>query len=277
MAQAPAPQVEEYISLIGYKNFAFVYFPLPRFGHDTSNIVESTNSIWREIRELPPLQLLDGIYQWNLTTFYELQRIPLDSGNSVLSSAAYRSYKHRETAARGFRVLPSSDTNFLVTMSRGVDFIVDLLVLDESLTLAQILTQNGSCSCLKYHDYIAPCSHAIACIQFLGPDPYKYFHPFHRWNVLKATYHDSIQSITLQGLQPKEGEPLFPPVKKAKRGRPKVARITTNYKIDKHIYHCSVCQQPGHNGRICPNLPVEHRRAQRARDRLIEGKYQVLN
>ena len=50
-----APQVEEYLQSIGYETFAFARFPHPRFGHDTSNIVESVNSIWRDIRELPPL------------------------------------------------------------------------------------------------------------------------------------------------------------------------------------------------------------------------------
>ena len=272
--QRDAPQVEEYIASIGYKSFAFACFPRPRFGHDTSNIVESTNSMWREIRELPPLQLLDGIYQWNLTTFYERYRLPLAPGNSILSNIAYQSYKYRETAARGFRVLPSSETNFLVTTSRGADFIVKLPVLNnEHFTPAYMRIQEGSCSCLKYQDYAAPCSHAIACIQYLGLD-YEYFHPFYRWNVLKATYSDPIRPITLQGLQPKEEEPLFPPIKRAKRGRPKVARIRANYKDKKREYHCSVCLQSGHNRRVCPNQPVEHGRAQRARDQLVvEGKY----
>jgi hypothetical protein len=76
-------------SLIGYKNFAFACFPLPLYGHDTSNIVESTNSAWREIRELPPLQLIDGIYQWTRTTFYERQRVGLGSGNQKFSNVAY--------------------------------------------------------------------------------------------------------------------------------------------------------------------------------------------
>jgi hypothetical protein len=58
-----APEVEEYISSIGYEYFAFARFPRSRFGHNTSNIVESTNSVWREIRELPPLRLLNGMYQ----------------------------------------------------------------------------------------------------------------------------------------------------------------------------------------------------------------------
>jgi hypothetical protein len=184
--------------------------------------------MWCEIRELPPLQLLDGIYQRNLTTFYERQRIPLVLGNSVLSNTAYKGYKYRETAARGFRVLASSETNFLVTTSRGVDFIVDLPVLTEA-PAADLRLQEGSCSCLKYQDCAAPCAHVIACIQYLGRDPYEYFHPFYRWNISKSTYTDQVQPITLQGLRPKEGEYLLPPIMRAKRGRPKVARIRANY------------------------------------------------
>jgi hypothetical protein len=270
--QGASPQVEEYISSIGYENFALLSFPAPRFGHDTSNIVESTNSMWRKIRELPPLQLLDGIYQWNLTTFYERQRLLLDPGNSILSNAAYRSYKHRETAARGFRVLPSSETDFLVTTSRGVDFIVALPAVESLHLLAGVAS--GTCSCLKYMEYMAPCSHAIACIQYLGFNPYSYFFPIYKWDVTKNTYHYPIQPVTLQGLQPPNDlPPLLPPIKKAKRGRPKVSRIRANYKIDKRINLCSVCRQPGHNRRVCPNQPIEHGRAQRARDQLIiEGK-----
>ena len=47
--QQDSPQVEEYLQSISYESFAFARFPRPRFGHDTSNIVESVNSIWRDI------------------------------------------------------------------------------------------------------------------------------------------------------------------------------------------------------------------------------------
>lgn len=60
--QRDSPQVKEYLQSISYKNFTFICFLLPRFGHDTSNIVESVNSAWREIREIPLLQLLHRIY-----------------------------------------------------------------------------------------------------------------------------------------------------------------------------------------------------------------------
>jgi hypothetical protein len=264
--QRDAPEVEEYISSIGYSNFAFARFPLPRFGHDTSNIVESVNSIWREIRELPPLQLLNGIYQWNLTTFYKRRRCRLVPGNSILSNSVYRGYKNRESSSRSYQVLPSSETNFLVTTSRGAEFIVDL---------PEALGQ-GSCSCMKYQEYQAPCSHAIACIQSLGLDPYSYFHSYYTWETTQETYEFPIQPVTIQGLEVlrvNNIQPLSAPIRKPKRGRPKVARIRATYRTETRVYYCSVCRQPGHNRRICPNQPAEHGRAQRARDQLVEGIY----
>jgi hypothetical protein len=93
------------------------------------------------------------------------------------------------------------------------------------------------------------------------------------------TYKDPIRPVIIQGLQTLavSGHFIRPPVKKAKRGRPKVARIRANYGAEKRTYKCSVCLQSGHNRRICPNQPVEHGRAQRARDRLVvEGKYSLL-
>jgi hypothetical protein len=86
--------------------------------------------------------------------------------------------------------------------------------------------------------------------------------------------------VTIQGLivlKDKANRQVLPPIKRAKRGRPKVARIRATYGTEKQIYNCSVCHQSGHNRRICPNQPVEHGRAQRARDQLVvEGKYSLL-
>ena len=269
--QRDAPQVEEYISSIGYENFAFTRFPWPRFGHDTSNIVESTNSAWRDIRELPPLQLLNGIYQWCLTTWYQRLQVRLVAGNSVLSNAAYRGYKHRESAARGYQVLPSSDTTFLVTTTHATQYIVSLPPITEVDRL------QGSCSCRKYDDFSAPCSHAIACILYLSRDPFQHFSRRYKWDISLRTYKDPIQPVLIQGLQVLAGDSIRPPVKKTKRGRPKIARIRANYGTEKRTYNCSVCLQSGHNRRICPNQPVEHGRAQRAQDQLVvEGKYSLL-
>jgi hypothetical protein len=113
----------------------------------------------------------------------------------------------------------------------------------------------------------------FACIQYLGQDPYRYLHPYYKWHVSKNTYHFPVLPISLQGLQETNNPVLLPSIKRAKRGRPKVARIRANYGAPKRIYYCSVCHQAGHNRRVCPDQPVEYGRAQRARDQLIvEGK-----
>jgi hypothetical protein len=224
--QRDPPQVEEYLRSIGYKNFAFACFPLPRFGHDTSNIVESVNSAWREIRELPPLQLLNGIYQWTLTTFHQRLRVSQDSGNTVLSNTAYQAYKHRESAARGFRVLPSSDTTFLITTSRGIDHVVHLPPSENTL-----LQGPAHVASIKSIDHLVlmllPVSSTLARIHIVTS---LYITLGRSQN---AHIKRPLQPITLQGLLPLPEHQLLPPIKKAKRGRPKVARIRTNYKVDK--------------------------------------------
>jgi hypothetical protein len=70
--------------------------------------------------------------------------------------------------------------------------------------------------------------------------------------------------VTIQGLTVLKDEAnrqVLPPIKRAKRGRPKVARIRANYSAEKQIYNYSLCHQSRHNRRICPNKPVEHSRA----------------
>jgi hypothetical protein len=81
----------------------------------------------------------------------------------------------------------------------------------------------------------------------------------------------------IQGLQVLARDSVCPPIKRVKCRRPKVARIrATHNQEEKRLYNCLVCLQSGHNRRICPNQPIEHRRAQRAQDQLVEGKYSLI-
>lgn len=53
---------EQYLRGIGPSLWAYAHLPGPRFAHDTSNIVESSNSVVLEDRELPLLNMLDSSY-----------------------------------------------------------------------------------------------------------------------------------------------------------------------------------------------------------------------
>ena len=135
----------------------------------------------------------------------------------MLSNSAYRGYKSRESLARSYHVLAASQTSFLVTTDKGAEFLVSL----PARALGELL---GSCSYKKYQDYLAPCSHAISCILQIGQDPYEYFFMYYGWETSNLIYEQSIKLVTIQGLKILRNEAdqeVLPPIKRAKRGRPK--------------------------------------------------------
>ena len=134
----------------------------------------------------------------------------------------------------------------------------------------------GSCSYRKYNDFNAPCSYTIVYILYLNQDPFCYFSQRYKWDILLHIYKEPIQPVIIQELQVLAGDFIYPPIKKLKYSRLKVAHIQANYSTEKRLYNCSVYLQPRHNRRVCPNQPVEHGCAQRARDKLVEGMYQPL-
>ena len=61
----------QYLNGIPKETWSRAYQPYPRYGHDTSNIIELLNSSWGDIRQLPPLQAMDAIYSYTIKMFYE--------------------------------------------------------------------------------------------------------------------------------------------------------------------------------------------------------------
>ena len=39
-------------------------FPISHYRIDTNNIIESINSVWGKIHQLPPLKMIDAIYTY---------------------------------------------------------------------------------------------------------------------------------------------------------------------------------------------------------------------
>jgi hypothetical protein len=101
------------------------------------------------------------------------------------------------------------------------------------------------CSCGKYSEYLALCVHAIACIQYVGKHPYLYFYWYYYRRAYNNNYHYPLQPSTIQALEIQSNDIVLPPIKRAKRERPKVARIRANYReeggFQRRIYTCSVC------------------------------------
>ena len=62
----------------------------------------------------------------------------------------------------------------------------------------------------------------------------RYFAIYYKWDILESIYEFPIRSVTLQGLEvlrDEDNRPLLPPIRKPKRGRPKLARIPVCPKV----------------------------------------------
>jgi hypothetical protein len=65
-----------YLNDIDRKLWTRAYALYLKWGHDTSNIIESLNSSWSDIRHLPPLQLIDAIYSTIMRMVYHRFKEP---------------------------------------------------------------------------------------------------------------------------------------------------------------------------------------------------------
>ena len=61
----------QYLKDIDKKLWTRVYTLYPKLGHDTSNIIESLNRVWHNIREMQLLQMMDAIYTYLMKLVYK--------------------------------------------------------------------------------------------------------------------------------------------------------------------------------------------------------------
>jgi hypothetical protein len=92
-----------------YLQLATRALPLPAFQDLDLAVIpliswSLTNSAWHEIRELPPLQLLNGIYQWCLTKsscsrYLKISKIGLRNVNFKVPKAVHEMAQERRVCA----------------------------------------------------------------------------------------------------------------------------------------------------------------------------------
>jgi hypothetical protein len=214
-----------------------------RFGHNTSNIVESINAIWGEYRDIPPLMILDYIHTWMMKKFSERQNTKASS--KQLANKPWKKFKERAIEAQKYTVTLAGNGIFQVDTPRRHCRQVDLV--------------NRTCSCLQFNDFQSPCSHAIACCFLTGDDALAFFHYGYTLQAYRDTYKGTVWPITkIHSLKP--DCQVQPPQISKLRGRPRTRRIRKyHWKIT--VRKCLTCHQIGYNRRTCRNQPIINRRA----------------
>jgi hypothetical protein len=229
-----------YAQKINPELYAAYAFPVPRFGHNTSNIVESLNGSWKDIRNMTPLHMLCSIWSTVMETVANRQNRQFKE--AIICQAIKHLFDKRLATARRYQVILSSSTVFQVTNEEGKDYIVNL--------------RKKTCSCAQFREYGGPCSHAIQAAKAVQVDPYTLFREEYLVSEYKQGYRYSIPPILFQDLAMNH---IQPPLVTRRAGRPPTKRVRKRTALQDRTNRCSNvwCRERGHNKRSCQTVETE--------------------
>jgi hypothetical protein len=254
------PLAAQYLLNAQPEMWARAHFQGTRFGHDTSNVVESINKVLLIDRELPIVLLLNSL--WNRIMDQRFKRLDLAINAHTAEKwtpwARGKLQEHR-LLARTNTVAMSSDIEGLV---RQVDNNVYTVNLDKK-----------TCSCTVFQENGIPCGHAITTI-FARPGRDLVFYMPEALTIAtwKKTYTSNFPLIDITELLPLPLSECHPPLTRVPRGRPKKERFRREDTRgprgeaaaqamrepagdgDAEVwvpYHCSSCGQRGHFSTTC--------------------------
>lgn len=253
-----SPETAEWLRGVEPSKWALSYDDGARYGHMTTNMMESCNGVLKEIRNLPITALVQGVFGRMVEVFNQ-QRARLDKD----AGEGYQYTKYCTTIMEHRIAKASSHAVTLYDAPSQIYHVVtaEFPMRSKGGNQHAVYLDDRRCDCGKYQQSRIPCSHAIACIQsYVGTDPYTYVDPYYRIDVARQTYNGTFHPVRHRHYwPPMRGKRWTPnPAMIRKKGRPKSTRIRNEMDWKEPTTHtnaCKKCNQPGHNSRTCTNVP----------------------
>lgn len=173
-----------YLKNVSLEMFASAYFPGPRYGYDTCNIVEFENAFYLEDRVESVLTMLNSIWHKEIDKrSLRLKQAEMLSPSVLLTP--HGQYLLREACqhTQGNRVWMSSSKLVHVTQLDNQTMTVDL--------------EERTCTCRRYQANFVPCGHAISVINRLVKSPIDYMPPHLMRSSWLLTYKKNFPLINL--------------------------------------------------------------------------------
>lgn len=249
--QEVSPEAAKWIQEHPPNQWALVHFEGKRYGHLSSNIDEFNHWLF-EARELPIIQVIEHIHN-KLMSEFEARRAESNTWFSFLAPSAEKQLVEAINHASTYQVLRSDEVEFEVISTERSDIV-------------NIGTH--SCSCRDWQLYGIPCSHAAAALISSRKDVNEFTEKYFTADSYRRTYSRQIHPIPCKIEWTKETDDqaqaqtqtqlddetlmVRPPKFRRPPGRPEKKRICIEeVNREKHIVHCSRCNQTGHYKTTC--------------------------
>ncbi|XP_058734136.1 uncharacterized protein LOC131605848 [Vicia villosa] len=156
---AANPDAGRWVDNLAREKWTRSYNNGKRWGHMTTNLVESMNGVFKGIRHLPITALVEATYYRMASLFArrgERWSAVLESGQ-VFSETCVKFMKEQSAKANSHIVTSFNRFNRTFSVKETIDH-------NEGLPRQQyrVLTDEGWCDCGKFQAFRMPCSHVIA-------------------------------------------------------------------------------------------------------------------
>lgn len=202
----------DYLKDIDPRSYANSYFPIPRFGHLTSNMSESINGAWKNFRHLPVFSVVENIWKWLVSQ--QLTRSGLHFATN-LTNDAQRKLEKNIAASADYIVEKRTETVDVIKTS-GSEYQVDPF--------------RRLCSCEEFQELQFPCRHAVASLQSRDLDYSDFVHPSYLAERHRDSYFLDLPVLLFKNIKESNPNPrlINAPGPKKSAGRPKNKRIRTD-------------------------------------------------
>ena len=213
------------------------FFPMPRFGHVTSNMAESLNAWLQEQRSQPPLRFfLDTLRKIN-ELFHERRQKYEGMNNDDIEPSTFASIIRNTEDGRRLECINVFRMKFQVE-----SWVAGSALRDVDLECRE-------CSCKQFEDLGYPCVHACSAALFSGVRIPSLCIPERRVGSLQMVYAEGIVLVDMESVRP---QILASPLVQRLPGRPRIKRIRrAEEDRPRRVVFCSFCGRRGHNFRTC--------------------------
>jgi hypothetical protein len=254
-----------YVLAISRELWAPPFMEAKTWGHPTSNIIESVNSLLLEERRMPIVELLNGI--WHRVMDIRFKRLQ-DAKQKIAECPGQLS------------------TDFaLASLKESIEFSQHRLVQVADMLHGSVVSFSGerytvnldkhTCTCGRFQVNEIPCGHAVALINKLRLSPRDFIPEFFSLQTYRDTYSTNLLPVSVDHLD--VCADCEPPLQQKPRGRPKERRLRKGERQrkknearavaraaavgapvdlpDHAPQRCGQCGGVGHNKRSCRDVP----------------------
>ncbi|XP_038717385.1 uncharacterized protein LOC120010664 [Tripterygium wilfordii] len=247
LIQDMSSEAASWIRKFPQEQWATAHFEGRRFGHLTTNVVESLSTWLQEASGLPIVQMIESMRRQLMICFNERREKSVE-WESVLVPYAEKQVCDAIEKAPTCQVIRATNSEFEVLSSEG-SFIVDV--------------HARRCTCFGWQLNGLPCSHAVAALLCCRQNVVRFAESFFTVGTYRKAYSQTIHPVPdrslwqgmLEGFQNNKeqgGLIINPPKGLRPPGQPKKRRVRKEDSSNpKRIVHCSRCNQTGHFRTTC--------------------------